>query len=89
MDNVKVVSYGIGVIGQKLATHLIEKEGVEIVGAVDINPKLVGKDLGEILGTKKLGVKISNNADTVLEKTKPDIVTHTTMSYLRQTFDQF
>jgi hypothetical protein len=89
LENVKVVSYGIGVIGQKLVTHLLEKEGVEIVGAVDINPKLVGRDLGEVLGQKKLGVKISNDADKVLEVTKPDIVTHTTMSYLKQTFDQF
>lgn len=89
MENVKVVCYGIGVIGQKLATHLLEKEGVEIVGAIDINPKLIGKDLGEVLGVKKIGVKISNDADKVLEVTKPDIVTHTTMSYLKQTFDQF
>jgi len=89
MKSVKVVCYGIGVIGQKLAQHLHEKEGVEIVGAVDINPKIVGKDLGEVLGGKKLEVKISNDADKLLEEVKPDIVTHTTMSYLKQTYDQF
>jgi len=89
MEKVKVVSYGIGVIGQKLATHLLEKEGVEIVGAVDINPKIVGKDLGEVLGVRRLGVKISNDADGVLDDTKPDIVAHTTMSYMRQTYPQF
>jgi 4-hydroxy-tetrahydrodipicolinate reductase len=89
MEKVKVVSYGIGVIGQKLATHLLEKEGVEIVGAVDINPKIVGRDLGEVLGSKRLGVEISNDADGVLEDAKPDIVAHTTMSYLRQTYPQF
>ena len=89
MDNVRVVSYGIGVIGQKLANHLLEKEGVEIVGAIDINPKIVGKDLGEVLGSKKLGVKISSDVEKVLKESKPDIVAHTTMSYLRQTYDQF
>ena len=89
MKSVRVVSYGIGVIGQKLATHLLEKEGVEIVGAVDINPKLIGKDLGEVLSAKKLGVKISSDVDAVLDDAKPDIVCHTTMSYLKQTFDQF
>jgi len=89
MEKVKVVSYGIGVIGQKLATHLLEKEGVEVVGAVDINPKIVGKDLGEVLGARRLGVKISNDADGVLDDTKPDIVAHTTMSYMRQTYPQF
>ena len=89
MENVKVVSYGIGVIGQKLVTHLLEKEGVEIVGAIDINPKIVGKDLGEVMGRKKFGVTISSDVDTVLEETKPDIVTHTTMSYLKNTYIQF
>ncbi|MBN2334627.1 dihydrodipicolinate reductase [Candidatus Bathyarchaeota archaeon] len=83
------MSYGIGVIGRRLATHLLTKEGVEIVGAVDINSQIVGKDLGEVLGGKKIGVVISNDADKVLEKTKPDVVVHTTMSYLRQTHGQF
>ena len=89
MENIKVVSYGIGVIGQKLAMHLLEKEGVEIVGAIDINPKIVGKDLGEVLGRKKLGLKINSDVDAVLKATEPDIVAHTTMSYLKQTYDQF
>lgn len=89
MDNVKVVSYGIGVIGRRLANHLLTKEGVEIVGAVDINPQIVGKDLGEVLGREKLGVVISSDADEVISSTKPDIVCHTTMSYLKQTYDQF
>ena len=89
MKNVKIVSYGIGVIGKRLATYLLSKEGIEIVGAIDINPAIVGKDLGEVLGKEKIGVIISNDVDKVLSETKPDIVCHTTMSYLRQTYDQF
>ncbi len=89
MKNVKVVSYGIGVIGRRLATHLLKKEGIEIVGAVDINPEIVGKDLGKVLGGKKIGVVISSDPDKVLKETKPDVVCHTTMSYLRQTHGQF
>ena len=88
MRNVRVVSYGIGVIGRRLANHLLDKEGVEIVGAIDINPQLLGKDLGEVLGREKIGVIISKDVDRVLEETKPDVVCHTTMSYLRQTYDQ-
>ena len=89
MENVRVVSYGIGVIGRRLANHLLTKDGVEIVGAIDINPQIVGKDLGEVLGREKLGVVISSDADDVISKTKPDVVCHTTMSYLKQTYDQF
>jgi len=89
LKNVRVVSYGIGVIGRRLAEHLLTKEGIDIVGAIDINPDIVGKDLGEVLGKKKLGVKISSDVEKVLKETKPDIVCHTTMSYMRQTYDQF
>ncbi len=89
MENVKVVSYGVGVIGRRLASHLLTKDGVEIVGAVDINPQIVGKDLGEVLGDDNLGVVISDDGDKVLSMTKPDIVCHTTMSHLKQTFSQF
>ncbi|MBQ03298.1 dihydrodipicolinate reductase [Candidatus Bathyarchaeota archaeon] len=86
---VKVVSYGIGVIGRRLARHLLTKKGVEIVGAIDINPEIIGKDLGEVLDVDKLGVTISNDTDKVLSTIKPDIVCHTTLSYLKQTHDQF
>lgn len=89
MDKVKIVSYGIGVIGRRLARHLLSKDGVEIVGAVDIDPKIVGKDLGEVLGQEPIGVTVTDDADGVLEETNPDVVCHTTLSYLRQTFDQF
>jgi 4-hydroxy-tetrahydrodipicolinate reductase len=89
MKKVKIVSYGIGVIGRRLAKHLLTKEGIEIVGAIDINPNIVGKDLGEVLGQENIGVLISDDADKVLAETEADVVCHTTMSYLRQTFDQF
>jgi hypothetical protein len=89
LKTVKIVSYGIGVIGKRLASHLLTKEGIEIVGAIDINPMIVGKDLGEVLGHKNIGVIISDDVDKVLSETKPDIVCHTTMSYLSQTYDQF
>jgi 4-hydroxy-tetrahydrodipicolinate reductase len=86
---VKIVSYGVGVIGRRLASHLLSKKGVEIVGAIDINPAIVGKDLGEVLGREKIGVTISSDADQVISSEKPDVVCHTTMSYLKQTYDQF
>jgi 4-hydroxy-tetrahydrodipicolinate reductase len=86
---VRVVSYGIGVIGRRLANYLLDKIGIEIVGAIDINPAIVGKDLGEVLGRDKIGVLISDDVDGVLSELKLDIVCHTTLSYLKQTYDQF
>ena len=87
--NVRVVLYGVGVIGSLVAKFLLEKKGVEIVGAIDVAENKVGKDLGEVLGlTKRLGVVISSNTNTVLPKTKPDIVVHTTTSFMEKVYPQ-
>ncbi len=71
MKNVKIVSYGIGVIGQRLAKYLLTKEGIEIVGAIDINPAILGKDLGAVLGQKKIGVTISDDVEMLYFHNSP------------------
>ena len=50
MEKVKVVLYGVGAVGSNIAKFLLEKEGVEIVGAIDVAEEKIGKDLGEVLG---------------------------------------
>ena len=81
--------YGVGVIGSMIARFLLEKEGIEIVGAIDVAKDKVGKDLGEVTGTNKLlGVIISDDTGAVLEKTKPDIVVHTTTSFMEKVYPQ-
>ena len=89
MRKVRIVLYGVGAVGTLIAKFLLEKEGVEIVGAVDTAKDKAGKDLGEVLGLrKKLGVTVSNDADILLKQTKPDIVVHATSSFLKGTYPQ-
>ena len=89
MRKVKVAIFGVGAVGSLIAKFLLEKEGVEIVGAIDIAKDKVGKDLGEVLGiNKKVGVKVSDDVDAVLSKTKPDIAIHATSSFLKDTHQQ-
>lgn len=89
MEKVKVVIYGVGVVGSLITKFLLQKEGVEVVGAIDIAKEKVGKDLGEVLGLdKKLGIKVSSDVDAVLSKAKPDIVVHATSSYLKDVYPQ-
>ncbi len=89
MEKVKVLMYGVGVVGGLIAKCLLEKEGVEIVGAVDVDKRKVGKDLGEVLGIgKKLGVKISDDLGSVVSKGKPEVAVHATSSYLKDTYPQ-
>jgi hypothetical protein len=89
MEKVRVVLYGVGVVGGMIAKFLLEKEGVDIVGAVDVAKDKVDKDLGEVLGIeRKLGVKVSDDADAVFSKVRADIAVHATSSFLKDTYSQ-
>jgi hypothetical protein len=89
MRRIRVVLYGVGAVGSLIANSLLEKEGIDIVGAVEIAKDKIGKDLGEVLGTKKkLGIKISEDADALLSKINADIAIHATSSFLKDTFPQ-
>jgi 4-hydroxy-tetrahydrodipicolinate reductase len=78
----RVVCYGLGPIGLRIARLAAARPGVEIVGAVDIDPAKAGRDLGELLERPAMGVEINADAEEVLEQTKPDVVLHATSSTL-------
>ena len=89
MEKVRVVIFGIGAIGRMTSKALLDKEGFEIVGAVDIDPNKVGRDLGDVLGVdRKLGVVVSDDVDAVLRESRPDVVLHMTSSYLKNVYSQ-
>ena len=89
MEKIKVISFGMGVVGGFITKFLLEKEGVEIVGAVDVAKDKIGKDIGEVLGlNRKVGVKISKNIESALQETKADIAVHTTSSFIKDTYSQ-
>ena len=83
----KVVQYGCGPIGCGIAKLASRKRDIEIVGAIDLVN--VGVDLGEVAGIgRKLGVLISEDADAVLNKAKPNTVLHATGSLLSDVYNQ-
>jgi len=89
MEKVRVVLYGVGAMGSHIAKFLLEKEGVEVVGAIDVAEDKVGKDLGEVLGLdKQLSIAVSNDPDAVFSRVKADIMVHATTSFLKQVYPQ-
>ena len=89
MKNIRAALYGVGAVGALIAKHLLEKQGIDIVAAIDIDPQKLNKDLGEVLQLgKETGIIITDNVKETLEETRPDIVVHATSSYLGQTFSQ-
>lgn len=85
---VRVAQYGTGKMSVYTMRYVYEKGG-EIVGAIDVNPAVVGKDIGEIMGTDKKGVVVTaaSDAEAMLREVKPDIVIVTTMSLISDVKD--
>ena len=88
MKNIKIILWGLGAMGSGMAKDLlVNKQGIEIVGAIGQNPAKIGKDLGETLGLAPIGVTISGNSAEVLEK-DADIVLLSTASFTEEVFPQ-
>jgi 2,4-diaminopentanoate dehydrogenase len=82
VKKIRVIAFGLGPIGCGIARVVANREGFEIVGAVDIDPAKSGKDVGTVIGLDHpLGVSISADATRVLKK-KADVVIHSTGSVL-------
>ena len=80
----RVGFYGFGAISRYIARVVLER-GWEITGAVDISPRLIGRDIGFLLGIEKYGVKVTNSPEPLKGS---DVVFHATGSWLDRVFDQ-
>jgi 4-hydroxy-tetrahydrodipicolinate reductase len=88
MRKVKIIQYGVGVMGALMVKTALKRKGLRIVGAIDQGKK-VGKDLGEAIGLDgKLGISISGDAQTLLRNTDADIILHATASFLDEVYPQ-
>ena len=88
-EKIRVVCYGVGAVGTRIAKFLLTKQGVQIVGAIDVAKDKIGKDLGQVLEiNRKLGVVISDDVDSVMKKACCDVVIHATSSYLKDVYSQ-
>ncbi len=84
MRKLNIVQYGCGKMSVYTMRYVFEK-GAKIVGAFDINPKIIGKDIGEVIGDKKtykVKVQDAKNFEKYLMSHDVDCVIVTTLSYL-------
>lgn len=83
MKQIKVVQIGCGKMSKYIMRYIYNLGG-KVVGAVDINENLIGKDIGTVMDTEAKGVAINDvsRLSEVLVDTKPDIAVITTLSFL-------
>jgi hypothetical protein len=84
-SSIRVLHFGLGPIGAAIVQQVAVRPGFKIVGGVDIDPAKVGRDLGDVAGlSKRLGVKVSDDAVRALKSTRPDIVVLCTSSSIKK-----
>lgn len=67
---IKAIVIGIGAMGS-IAISYMRDHGVEIVGAMDNDPKIIGMDAGEKAGIGPIGIIIEDDIEAVIRK-NPD-----------------
>ena len=90
MKNVKVILWGLGAMGGGIGKMLCKKQGVDIVGAIDIGAKL-GKRLYDVVPGIERGDRedvIVGTAEEVIRPGAADIVVVCTNSFTCDVYDK-
>jgi 2,4-diaminopentanoate dehydrogenase len=86
---IRVLHFGLGPIGAAIVKQVAGRPGLKIVGAIDIDAAKVGRDLGDVVGlSRRLGLRVQDNAAKALKAARPDIVVHCTSSLIKKVMPQ-
>ena len=81
MAGPRVVMYGVGAMGSIIA-RMLQDKGAVLVGGVCRSEEKEGKDLGELAGIGAIGARVTRDAESLLDTTRPDVVVMTIASYM-------
>lgn len=89
-QKLRAAQYGCGKMSVYLMRYMLEK-GMDIVAAFDINPKVIGKDIGEIMGVEATGILVSDaaEAEVILSELQPDVCVVATLSTMADIKEAF
>ena len=88
MKEINVVQIGCGKMSRYTMRYLLDK-GCNLLGAFDINEKIIGKSVNSIYDEVNSNVLISNisDLDLKLKELKPNVAIVETMSLLNDVYD--
>lgn len=82
-DHIRVLVLGTGQMGSGIARLVLDKQGLELVGAYGKRAERAGMDLGLAIGLdQELGIRIGTDLDTVIEQSRPHVAIQATCSKL-------
>jgi hypothetical protein len=82
---IRVMHFGLGPIGAAIVKQIAARPGFKIVGGIDIDSAKIGRDLGDVVGlSKRIGVKVSDDAGKAIKAAKPDVVVLCTSSSIKK-----
>lgn len=85
---IRIAHIGLGPLGVKIQQYVEQRKSMQTVAAVDINPDLVGLDLGELIKSKPNGIKIQSSLNKITNLDKIDVAILTTSSAFSQISSQ-
>ncbi|MEQ9308796.1 MAG: hypothetical protein RLN90_05025 [Balneolaceae bacterium] len=87
---INVLQMGLGPLGQQIGKYIADKNEVQTIAAVDVNPDLTGKDYGSLLHSKDSGITITKTIKDALSglDSKPDVAIITTVSSISKLISQ-
>jgi len=89
MNKIKIAQFGLGPIGVETLKLAATKPWAEIIGGIDIDSAKVGKNLAEITGLASLkNALVYRSLEELLEKSKPDLIFHTSVSKIKAAVTQ-
>ncbi len=77
------MSFGLGPIGLAAARLVLQKQSLQLVGAIDADPTKVGTDLAELIDRgEPTGIVVEADGAAALRRLRPDVMLHCTSSQL-------
>jgi 4-hydroxy-tetrahydrodipicolinate reductase len=77
--------FGLGPIGAAVARQIAARPGFKIVGAIDVDPAKVGRDIGDVIDlNRRIGLRVHDEAKKALKAARPHVVVHCTSSSIKK-----